>query len=65
MNIPHSSPAELAEQLADRILLDATGTAASSGLLLARPDNAEGALFISGNVQAALKGRGALVLYAS
>lgn len=65
MSNPHNPRDELAEKLADRILLDAIGSAASSGLLLTRPEGAEGALFISDNLQAALKGRGALVLYAS
>ena len=65
MSSPHNPRDELAEKLADRILLDAIGSAASSGLVLTRPADAEGALFVSDNLQAALKGRGALVIFAS
>lgn len=65
MSIRRNSLDELAEKLADRILLDAIGSAASSGLLLTLPKDAEGAFFISDNLKAALKERGALVLYAS
>lgn len=65
MSNPRNPRGELAEKLADRILLDAIGSAASSGLLLTRPEDVEGALFISDNLQAALNGRGAFVLYAS
>lgn len=55
---PRNPRDELAEKLAHRILLDAIGSAASSGLLLTRPEDVEGALFISDSLQAALKGRG-------
>lgn len=65
MSNPRNPRDELAEKLAHRILLDAIGSAAPSGLLLTRPEGAEGALFISDNLQTALKGMGALVLYAS
>ncbi|MEE1916512.1 hypothetical protein V0R52_08915 [Pseudomonas asiatica] len=65
MSDPHNQRDGLAEKLADRILLHAIGSAACSGLLLARPENIEHARFISGNLQSALRRRGALVLYAS
>lgn len=59
------SRAELAESLARRILLNAVGSAASSGLLLVRPQADAESTFIACDLQKALAARGALVLYAN
>lgn len=58
MSIPRNPRDELAEKLADRILLDAVGSASILGDPFNAAEDAEEALLISSNLQAALKGRG-------